>query len=155
MKNKDMIEEKLMDISNTADLLVDLKRKMQIVNWLFHFTRNNARSRNSFYFALIRIVGYDKWPNLEKRIRLEWESSRNSFDRMYGMVKEFCSGRKYYAELFSKTAVENAETLNDRLEALEKRVDGIKLSPIKKNMDKMSRNIGELEKNINRAIKRK
>ena len=66
-----------------------LRRRMRGTNFFYHLVRNNPRHRDQYYFALIAIVGYEKWADIHADIRMNWESARLSFDRMYGMVKNF------------------------------------------------------------------
>ncbi|MBQ2724490.1 MAG: hypothetical protein IJF78_02165 [Clostridia bacterium] len=116
------IEENLTDYTNTvneflqrADIkscLIDLRSRMWHTNVKYHFVRNNPRHREQYYFALIAMVGYDNWKYIDPTIRMNWESARLSFDRMYGMVKDFSENADIYAELFDAKKPQTEEKEN-------------------------------------------
>ena len=116
------IEENLTDYTNTvneflqrADIkscLIDLHSRMWHTNVKYHFVRNNPRHREQYYFALIAMVGYDNWKYIDPTIRMNWESARLSFDRMYGMVKDFSENADIYAELFDAKKPQTEEKEN-------------------------------------------
>lgn len=37
------------------------KRRLCLINWVFHFVRNKPRTTNMVYYGLISALGYDKW----------------------------------------------------------------------------------------------
>ncbi len=78
--------------------LKKLKRHMALTNIFFHLVRNNPRHREQYYFGFIAIVGFDNWKRMPDVIRMNWESARLSFDKMYGMVKDFKEHSDIYAD---------------------------------------------------------
>lgn len=83
---------------SAAQALKQLRWQMFRTNIFFHSVRNNPRHREQYYFALLSLVGFDRWQHIDPIIRMNWESSRSSFDRMYGMVKDFYRHRERYTE---------------------------------------------------------
>lgn len=79
-----------------------LKRGMDCTNFWFHLIRSNPRHREQYYFGFIAIVGYENWKKLPEMIRVNWESARLSFDRMYGMVKDFKRNSEVYVNCILK-----------------------------------------------------
>jgi len=103
---------KLDGMTRTIDIcaaLRHLRNRMGFTNFWFHPVRNNPRHREQYYFALIAIVSYERWKNVNDTIRMNWESARVSFDRMYGMVKEFAEHGNVYAEYFVPTVPAEAD----------------------------------------------
>lgn len=86
-----------------------LYRKMWRTCYFFHLFRNNPRSRERYYFSFISIVGYDHWDNVDETVRMNWESARLSFDRMFGMMKNFKENPEEYAKLLDCKAKEKTE----------------------------------------------
>ena len=62
-------------------------KQMRTVNKWFHFTRNNPRNCDYFYFLLIDSIGADKWKTLNDDIKNEWKKGKDSFDRLYGLER--------------------------------------------------------------------
>ncbi len=94
--------------------LTKLKRSMAFTNLFFHLVRNNPRHREQYYFGLIAIVGYENWKGMPDTIRMNWESARLSFDKMYGMVKDFKKHSDVYADYINiaNSPVEVADLLS-------------------------------------------
>ena len=88
--------------------LLWLRMQMERTNFWFHLVRNNPRHREQYYFALIAIVGYENWKNVNDTVRMNWESARLSFDRMYGMVKDFAEYPEEYTGLFEAKKQESS-----------------------------------------------
>ena len=69
------------------------KRRLCLINWVFHFVRNKPRTTNMVYYGLISALGYDKWENTSEEVHLRqsvivpWNNASNSYDKMYGLVK--------------------------------------------------------------------
>lgn len=103
----------LVTISNT---IAELRKKMWRTNFWFHFVRNNPRHRDQHYARLIAAVGYENWRYVEPTLRMSWESARNSFDKMYGLIKAFDANNEIYTKLFAE-----AETERQKAEAEEKK----------------------------------
>jgi hypothetical protein len=93
---------------------------MERTNFWFHLVRNNPRHREQYNFALIAIVGYENWKNIDPTLRMNWESARLSFDRMYGMVKDFAEHADYYAGLFEKKAPQEKEEKTSKKASVKK-----------------------------------
>lgn len=55
-------------------------------NLIFHFTRNNKRTTEKYYFRIQDLLETEK---CNKKYSIEVNSARNSFDRMFGIVKAF------------------------------------------------------------------
>ncbi len=94
------------EVMSKIDLLY---RKMWRTCYFFHLFRDNPRNRERYYFSLISIVGYDHWDNVDETVRMNWESARLSFDRMFGMVKNFRENPEEYAKLLDCKAKEKTE----------------------------------------------
>lgn len=94
---------------NLANSLKKLKRGMDCTNFWFHLIRSNPRHREQYYFGFVAIVGYENWKKLPEMIRINWESARLSFDRMYGMVKDFKRNNEVYSEFILKAKFPNEE----------------------------------------------
>ncbi len=78
------------DISkNLLTTLKEMRCKMRATNVLFHCVRNNPSHRDRYYIALIAAVGLENWQYVPSALRMAWESGRNSFDALYGLVKTF------------------------------------------------------------------
>lgn len=165
-KRIDTIKEQLQQVNNTLDklqdsdantediqktlsiylsqttaetYLSDLRRRMWHTNFWFHLVRNNPRHREQYYFALIAMVGYENWKNIDPTIRMNWESARLSFDRMYGMVKDFAENAEVYAGLFgfdapAKTSIEEI------------------LAPTKEKFEKLHEEMAKLPDKYNAVI---
>ena len=106
-------EEILDEMISKIDICQEIKylrRRMRCTNFFFHLVRNNPRHREQYYFALIAIVGYEKWGNINEDIRMNWESARLSFDRMYGMLKDFSLHTHEYV-----TALETEEAVSKNI----------------------------------------
>lgn len=58
---------------------------MKCTRIFLHFIRNKPCYTNHYYYRFIEIVGPEKYLN-SPLVRNEWDSSRNSFDKMYGLV---------------------------------------------------------------------
>ena len=93
-----------------------LRRRMRGTNFFYHLVRNNPRHRDQYYFALIAIVGYEKWADIHADIRMNWESARLSFDRMYGMVKNFALHLHTYTAVLDGQKVPEKKNTNDMAE---------------------------------------
>lgn len=83
-----------------ANKIHTLRRRMRCTNFWLHLVRNNPRHRDRYYFELISIVGYENWSKVNDIIRMNWESARLSFDKMYGMVKSFAEHIDVYSSVF-------------------------------------------------------
>ena len=126
-------------MSVTKDQLITLRERMWVTNVVFHLVRNNPRHREQYYFALIAMVGYENWKNVNDTVRMNWESARLSFDRMYGMVKDFAENAEVYAGLFgfdapAKTSIEEI------------------LAPTKEKFEKLHEEMAKLPDKYNAVI---
>lgn len=92
--------------------LKELKRGMDRTNFFFHLIRNNPRHREQYYFGFIAIVGYENWKRLPEAIRVNWESARLSFDKMYGMVKDFKRRSEVYSNIIIAAIIMAAKEQN-------------------------------------------
>lgn len=124
---------------NIPSDLVNLRIRMERTNFWFHLVRNNPRHREQYYFALIAMVGYENWKNIDPTVRMNWESARLSFDRMYGMVKDFAENAETYAGLFgfdapAKTSIEEI------------------LAPTKEKFEKLHEEMAKLPDKYNAVI---
>ncbi len=104
VKCKNVLNELICKIEIAREIKL-LRLRMGFTNFFFHLVRNNPRHREQYYFALIAIVKYEKWTNIKENIRMNWESARLSFDRMYGMVKDFSAHLNYYVQVFDTQEV--------------------------------------------------
>lgn len=111
---KRQTDEKALDTNELVSNIKSLRRRMMLTNVLFHSVRNNPRHREKYYFALIAIVEDGRWKVMNERIRMNWESARPSFDRMYGMVKDFSWHAEYYAKLFSEEKSDKAQSSDNK-----------------------------------------
>ena len=57
-------------------------------------------------------MGYNRWKDVNETVRMNWESARLSFDRMFGMVKNFADNPEEYSKLFGIEPQERAEAKN-------------------------------------------
>lgn len=142
-KNEQDAEQAGTNKNNTKNTikteLLWLRMQMERTNFWFHLVRNNPRHREQYYFALIAIVGYENWKNVNDTIRMNWESARLSFDRMYGMVKDFAENAEVYAGLFgfdapAKTSIEEI------------------LAPTKEKFEKLHEEMAKLPDKYNAVI---
>ncbi len=136
--------------------LADLRRRMWHTNVWFHLVRNNPRHREQYYFALIAMVGYENWKNVDPTLRMNWESARLSFDRMYGMVKDFAENAEKYAGLFDAASekqepatpelpADHSKQLNEIHKDLTKKIEGIS-SDLDKKLENLTRLLPPQEK---------
>ena len=68
------------------DLSVIYKRG-RTINMLCHFTRNNPRTTSYYYNWLIGMFGFENWAEGNAPFKQQWEDAKNSFDRLYGLIK--------------------------------------------------------------------
>ena len=136
-------------MSVTKDQLITLRERMWVTNVVFHLVRNNPRHREQYYFALIAMVGYENWKNVNDTIRMNWESARLSFDRMYGMVKDFAENAEVYAGLFRaapekqepaapELPADHPKQLNEIHKDLAKKIEGIS-SDLDKKLENLTK----------------
>ena len=71
---------------NISEKLKKLLRYMRCRKVFFYFGRNHIRHTNYYYNKFIEIIGLDTWENLAPYYKHEWNSARNSFDRMNGLI---------------------------------------------------------------------
>lgn len=129
---------------HVQDELKRLRRKMRVTCFFFHPFRNNPRNRERYYFTLIRLVGYDRWCNVDECIRVNWESSRLSFDRLFGMVREFCDAPDKYAMAFTVDVGEKKKAQEECAE----------MNALCKEMKQTLGKINELEREFTGIAKR-
>ena len=84
--------EKKTDIKNTA--AQTLPEKLKAMRWGMirtkiglYFLRNNLRIKTYYYNRFIEIIGLETWKNLDSYYKNSWNEAKNSFDRMYGIIK--------------------------------------------------------------------
>lgn len=112
-ETKKLIDETIKLIENSTKIsnsILTLRRRMKLTNIWFHPVRNNPRHRDQYYFGLIPIVGYENWQKVNDTIRMNWESARLSFDKMYGMVKNFAEHIDEYSSVFGDTEPDKTKT---------------------------------------------
>lgn len=66
-------------------------KRMDAIRLFCYFSRNNPVFRTRFYHEFIAWVGYGNWKKVDHEIRLAWESARNSFDKLHGLVRSLKS----------------------------------------------------------------
>lgn len=140
---------KMIPAPNIPSDLINLRIRMERTNFWFHLVRNNPRHREQYYFALIAMVGYENWKNVNDTIRMNWESARLNFDRMYGMVKDFAENADMYAGLFRAASekqepaapelpADHPKQLNEIHKDLAKKIEGIS-SDLDKKLENLTK----------------
>ena len=64
----------------------ELRRRMRTTNTFFHFSRNNPRNTARYYYVFIYKLS-NEWEYLDEKITAAWISSKNSFDKLYGVIR--------------------------------------------------------------------
>ena len=98
-----------------TDLIKKMRWKMRATNVLYHAVRNNPRHRDKYYLVLIAEVGFEYWQYVQTALRMAWESGRNNFDTLYGLIKSFYKNEQVItafvkAEANAEDAKKQAET---------------------------------------------
>lgn len=89
-----------------------------LINIFFHFQRNNPRTTVYLHNRMISEIGFENWGKIHPSIRNEWDLSRNSFDRMFGLIKAwYISGADITAE-YSKPQPSEAEKMGEQIRIL-------------------------------------
>ena len=77
-----------------------IKRKMRFIHIFYHFTRNNQRITNKYYYLILDALATECEPNhhIKKDIINELRESRYSFDKLFGLCKALCVVNAYEEE---------------------------------------------------------
>ncbi len=92
---------------------------MRCTRIFMRFLRNNPRYTNRYYQKFIEIIGTDEYLK-SPLVKLEWDSAKNSFDKMYGLVS---SWRKGFSIL--ETDEKAFTVLHDAINSLSKEIDSL------------------------------
>lgn len=90
---------------------------MRTTNVLYHTVRNNPRHRDKYYLALIAEVGFENWQYVPTVLRMAWESGRNNFDTLYGLIKSFNKNKPIItAFVKAEASAEDAKKVTEDLQ---------------------------------------
>ncbi len=102
-----------------TDIIKKMRRKMRTTNVLYHAVRNNPRHRDKYYLALIAEVGFDNWQYVPTALRMAWESGRNNFDTLYGLIKSFYKNEQVITAFVEAEDNKTEKQVNDILKSLQ------------------------------------
>lgn len=130
-----------------------LHKRGRTINMWFHFTRNNSRTTEYYYNWLVSLFGADNWATGNASFKQQWENAKNSFDRMYGLIKGWQAA---HASLSLELPANDQK--DKEIERLTKKIEDNKKSAEEKQADlqkKIAELTGQLEdkkKEFDKAI---
>ncbi len=99
-----------------------MRRGMRCRKIFRYFSRNHVRHTNYYYNKFIEILGLETWERLDPHYKSEWNSARNSFDRMNGLLSSWCD-RDAFPEKKEETNFK--DDVQKILPELSRKIDGI------------------------------
>lgn len=80
-----------------SEKISSIMKKMWAIHIFVHFTRNNQRITNKYYYVILDALAKECEPNhhIKKDIINELKESRYSFDKLFGLCKALCVVNAY------------------------------------------------------------
>lgn len=130
-------------MESNMNISKELKKLLKGMRWrkvCLYFGRNHIRHTSYYYNKFIEIIGLDTWENLDSYYKHEWNSARNSFDRMNGLIAAWRDMDSFPLKNQEDEIEKKLSILSEKIEELSKK------TKLEEKLEALTNEISELVK---------